>query len=566
MLLARLVKGNSLHYLTIVLCAVVGHGLLLLNDGIYWDDWVWFDLRNNAYHSDRVFAASEEMGSLPYEKYFGRLFSIFPSKVIASKFFVFLAIVAVGLALFRICRASGYFDRRESLLIAVIAIVYPANKTQVVMSTAFYQIYLAVFLAACQIALENVIIPRSRARFVVLRVSSIVLFFVSFSMTSLIVFFFCFMLFLLYRSYTQLPAGDSFIKKVRRSLSGNIDYLLAPIAFWLVKSTLFHPYGYYEGYRQLQASPQTILQAMKELIAVGTYGQFEFVIDLVKSRVFPWMTIPSYVYLLFAIVTIFGYGLVIRKAAITRQNVFHLLGPLAFALMLVAAAILPYAVIGHSSSYFGMDTRNLILLGIPMAMVLVASLRVSNRASDGHLSTAGASLLVLPIVGFILVLTQSYLHWELRWMKDLSVMRQLGQSDSARGVSVFRIDDRFYTRIGDESYQFYEWSGMFYHINGTEATVGLDLEVFPDPDRFLTQSGGKWFVERYNLRDFDPYGCQALLTISRGLHAPSVGLVYRYYYLKFFGSQEELNDYLSQVADVEVTPVRSPVARHCPAD
>ncbi len=559
-------SADLLGQLAIILFAVLGHGLLLLNDGIYWDDWVWFDLRQGTYHWDRVFDAAREMGSLPYEKYFAYLFSIFPDTVFAAKFFVFVAIVLGGLCAYRLAAHSGVLGELESVLIAILFVLYPGNRTQIALSTAFYQIYIALFLLACLFALREQSKRDSRRRCVALRFAAMGLFVLSFSLTSLVAYYLCFLVLLLCRRRSSEPPLEPFWRRAGRFLAVRLDYLLLPVVFLLVKFTFFHPTGYYEGYRQLELGIPSILSSMEDLIPAATYSQLTQALDLLRSKLIPWLPVPVTVYLAFLMLLVAAtvVGLVLRSG--NRRGLLRLGMPIAFALMLLAASLLPYALAGYTAARYGWDTRHLTLVGLPLAVLLVALLRVLFRSPNGHLSVAGAVALAPFIVGFLLVLNQSYLHWEVKWLKDQSVMRHIGNSSLAKKVSVFLVDDFYFPVYGDRAYQFYEWSGIFYFTNGTQTTVGLDRRLNPHPDNFLDSRGAAWHVERYNLRDFDPHGCQATLTIRPGRVSrgnSSIRLIYDYYRLKFFGRPEALDNYLLQVAEVDMDLVHSPFATHC---
>jgi hypothetical protein len=52
-------------YILILFFVLLTHGLLLLNDGIYWDDWPWINLSNHSLNLSNITFAYRQMGFLP---------------------------------------------------------------------------------------------------------------------------------------------------------------------------------------------------------------------------------------------------------------------------------------------------------------------------------------------------------------------------------------------------------------------------------------------------------------------------------------------------------------------
>jgi hypothetical protein len=565
----RWVEKPYVPYLVILLMAMIVHGLLLLNDGIYWDDWVWFDLRNNIYHWDRIFAASAEMGSMPYEKYFGYLFSVFPDRVFASKFFVFVAIVGSGCLFFELCLGSGYFNRWESLLVALVSVVYPADKSQVIMSTAFYFIYSAVFLAACLVALRKERFRHNKPIYVLVRIVSLLLFLVSFSLNSFLVVFYCFVILLFFHYDARVRERPWFIKRTFVFFVRHIDYLLLPILYWFTKKTFFKPFGFYQTYNSIDTKMglSSFYQAAVQFAKTGVVDQFKIAFELMKA-VFARLEVTFMLYGVGVLIMVMTLLAVFKQRTINRSHVSLLLVPLGYGLVLLAGSIFPYIVTGNIVSLYGPYTRHGILLCLPVAILLVALVRLLYHNADSHLSLVGGVILALPLAAFALVFIQSYFHWQIKWIANLSIMQQFSLSDNLQDFSIYRVDDRTNKTKHNDIQQFYEYTGMFYYVTGAERTFGMDYKHMDSNGLgFFTDSGTKFFIEQYSLQDFDPRGCQAQMTISpgpsvRGL--PSAGIVARYFSLKFFGDAGELDQFLSQATVITITPFDSPVATNCP--
>ena len=143
-------------------------------------------------------------------------------------------------------------------------------------------------------------------------------------------------------------------------------------------------------------------------------------------------------------------------------------------------------------------------------------------------------------------------------------MANLATLDNAQGISVFWVDDHFPAggERGTGAYRFYEWSSIFKTVWGDESRIGFDQGLRAIEPLVVDQ---RYFNERYNLADFDPAGCQAMLTIRRGpLVYSDAGLSARYLFYRFFRSEGRLAKFLSGVTDVQVQPISAPEAVNCP--
>lgn len=208
-----------------------------------------------------------------------------------------------------------------------------------------------------------------------------------------------------------------------------------------------------------------------------------------------------------------------------------------------------------------MDTRHALLVALPMAVILVTVVHLSLADKTGAMSKAGACFLIALVLAFTLSTIRNYVSWQARWVKDRSVMANLaGLNSTADGISVFWVDDQ--SQIGTEEHcRFYEWAFIFKIVRGDESRIGLDQKYYT-PD--LLRSGLRYFNRRHNLYDFDPAGCQAILTIRRGfLSYSNTGLVARYLFYRFF-HKDKLDEFLTGVTDVHVQSILAPGAVNCP--
>jgi hypothetical protein len=214
----------------------------------------------------------------------------------------------------------------------------------------------------------------------------------------------------------------------------------------------------------------------------------------------------------------------------------------------------------------GWWTRHALLLALPVAIILLCTLRLAGSFGDktwqGLLYVG--SLLLLALFSFTYM--DNYMAWQGRWVKDRSVMLNLSRHPEWQGVSLFWIDDQY--PVGPETrYRHYEWSAFFHQAWGGEAYLGLNPRGNELSALQRIQDGD--LEEAYKFyRNLDLGGCQAILQVQRGPRPQSFrdgwGLSLRYWAFKYV-LPAHLDDYLGDVTQLAVRPILAPQAQNCPA-
>ena len=513
---------------------------MLLNDGIFWDDWLWVIALK-----EKNWSVIRDMGferGAPLDTYFQWFFSGFHDIEFAHRFVAFLSILLAALLVYAICRQVGVLTRDESIWIALISMAYPAFQTQILLSTTNYLFYYMLFLGGVFLALKS-----QNRNFVLgygLRFGALILFFLSFTLNSLLVFYFGFLLLLalFVRQLKALSVREMFT----RFLPRHLDYILLPFLFWILKQGLFPVYGSYDTYNQFIFSPQLIRSSLVTFLDYGIFQQFYA---------------PLQVFFTKRGVALLGLLSILWMIKDFRNSSFRHLtksyGLLAYGFLLMSLAILPYIVVGRSPSLTGWGTRHSLLLALPVALIIVAVARILFHAPKGGFSVIGKILLTTLLLTFSFATISHYVGWQARWVKDRSMMVNLGQLNGAEEYSVYWIDDQF-PLGGEANYDVYEWSSIFKLVWGGETRIG-----FHEPPSTTQKITDYKPIKGYNIDDFDPAGCQAILMIRQGASTHSeVGLVARYFYYRFLQPQS-MQDFLVDITRVQVSAFASPLAVNC---
>jgi len=141
----RAISATRRDQLVVIGVALLAHGWLVVNNGIYWDDWlVYAKLQRGDLAGVQQLAS--QVGGIPTYLYIWIAAAALPPAAIGFKILALLLIAGSGLLMYSICRESELVSRAEAVLIACLAIAYPADHTRVLLVTVNYLAYWFAFL------------------------------------------------------------------------------------------------------------------------------------------------------------------------------------------------------------------------------------------------------------------------------------------------------------------------------------------------------------------------------------------------------------------------------------
>ncbi len=512
--------------------------MLLLNDGIYWDDWLIYpQLHRGDWQS--IDALVREVGITPFNAAFLDSFAYLPGGVFTVKLAVFALIVAIACLAYLIAREAG-LGRLEAWLVSALAMVFPGFQDWVLLVTAAYVFDLAVFLLATFLLLhaEGAAPVARRA----LRLAAAIAFVLSFGLNSLLTLYYGALLLLL----LVLLRSISVRELVRTRWMYGLALVVLPVLYWEVRQGLFQPSSLYVGYNAIVTNTSVVKADYEMFIRHGISDQFGQALG-VALRPWAWPLFGA---------LIVGLALAWRRVGehvnVSRRPALAgaVLGVLALGL-----AMLPYTAVGKYPSVHGWDTRHDLLVGLPLMLLVVLGVRLA--LPSGRAAWVGIAL--LGTVGVALSATgiEDYSALQSRWATDQAVMAQLHNDAGAGRYSVYWVHDE--TPGLEDFYRFYEWSAMLGDVYGGQTRVGLDTRKYTP--EFLGHT--EFFIDHYDLAGFDPHGCQADLTIAPGPVAAGSGqnaLMYTFYRLI---EPDQLTSYLDRLVTVRVVARPSPDATDC---
>lgn len=541
--------GKNWPYLLIGVMALLSHGLLLLNDGMYWDGWL---LDNHLAEGDwgevNKWASDSGMPAIGYFYWGLQMVGL----ATFYKIIAFIALFVSALFVFRICLESKWVTKVEATGIALLSLVYPAYQTTVEMSTFRYLVFYCMFL---YVILQLWKTTRFEAPLVLTlwrRILLLLILFFSFNLNSLLVFYFPLML-ALFWGIKRSNAHLSWTEVLKKHVPGKLDFIALPFIFFAIKKIFSPTSGVYANYNQLNLNPASIGTHVGTYVQNALVGQFDAALSGLISH-------PFLLLLLF-VLTYLAYTKYEPEVGATVDQVAHdqpgdtpavlLAG---FAGLLLVGAMFPYAAVGQSPSLQGWHTRHALLASLPVALFVVSLLRpmwfIFSGQARGAMDGRFAALLigVLLLVAFSLSTISTYVSWQARAVKDKAIMTVLADTPILKGTSVFWVDDQ-YPLGGERLYRFYEWAGMLKKAWGGESRVGFQLQGYSMESLGMFRG---FYTKSNLLSEFEPSGCQVGLTIRQNVVKYTESeLVWNYFRKKYF-TPDELPDFLRSAIHIEV--------------
>src|SRR6185436_183875 len=169
-------RATSIDLLLIAGAYVIAHGLMLLNNGAYWDDWL---IVHGTLES--ITEEYREYG-LPFFGYYHHLLN--QIGVPAYRVLVFLSYLVSALCAHAVLRRIAGIDRKTALIIALFFALFPSNSARISIMASRIAVCYALFFVG--LWLLSLCLERRSAA---LRIASLACLFTSFLTHSFLVFY-----------------------------------------------------------------------------------------------------------------------------------------------------------------------------------------------------------------------------------------------------------------------------------------------------------------------------------------------------------------------------------------
>jgi hypothetical protein len=477
-------KPSKSDLLIVIGLYVAAHGLMLLNNGLYWDDWVVF-----GFPLASISDLYREYG-LPFFGYYHH--ALDSLGIPAYRILVFLSYLISAVCLYAILGKIREIDRKTALVLVLFFVLFPSNSARISIMASRTSVCYALFFIGFW--LVSVYLDK---RVLTLRVASLILLFASFLTHSFLVLYVVVLIYIAYHEKSELRS----LRALPAFLLRYLDFFLLPIIFWVLKLIFFEPYGQYRGYNRI-----TLDSAIQGLSFIDNAFYGGFIEPLVESfRISPIFIIPA------AIMALLGARLMARintqpSSGSSRYSVwFMLLG-----IVLFVAGVFPYLAVGKVPSPYDWDSRHQLLTPLGASFMLVYLLRLVLAERVQNLVYA------LLVVVFLAANVHQWVAFQKDWYNQVAFIENIKESSDVQHGRYVLIDDKTVDlRANHRVYRTYEYFGLFHAAFGDEKRVAQEMRLFKsygfDPLRPMLNS--QYRLGQY---DVDVSSPDTVIVVERG--------------------------------------------------
>jgi len=410
--------SSSLPWIGLILgYGVLTHGIIFLNDGLYWDGWV-VDLwqQNEDKHSMRRFYSEVGMPNLYFEHWIlGRL----PRRQMAYRAISLASILIIAVFVFMTVVYTNAFNPLQAAIIALLLLSYPAYAvTFDGIVSLQYTFKIALFYMGCFFAVTT--INNFDAVNIAVFTASLILFLAAFHANSLLVYFGGFLLF-----YAWLFHARSPLEIVTYEYAKLLSLAILPIAYWAMKETWAPRHGYYKNYNRIRITPFSILK-------VGLQA-FRYGIDVPMIKPVLEAVWSKNSFLIFASIFLGSLAFDFNKdlMAIPTLDAIKVLAA-GYTLLFLGAA--PFMLVGQGSAEGGWASKNFMLFHLPYALVVFGWLQLVPHS-------LGIVLIPVILLANTLYIVKIHLLYIAVSVKDKALIRWLAANAQLGSASVIKIRD-----------------------------------------------------------------------------------------------------------------------------
>lgn len=262
----------------LVLLVFASHGLLLINDGVYWDGWQLYGYYLNQ-DSESLLGIFSDAG-YPLTGYFHWVFWSAPNMIFAYKLVSFISILLSTVLVYLISQRIKILTPLERWFVAAIVCCYPAFQAQVEIIITPSLVTYTLFWLGVYISLRCFEITGRNK--IPLRFLGLAIIGFSFRYSALLVFYFPLLILFLAGRQSEW-SGKNLLRKFM-AVSKYSDFILLPFAYWMIDRMFWKRQNEYAEYNQLIFDPKQWALDFWRSINNSIIEQFHHAFTLAGNR------------------------------------------------------------------------------------------------------------------------------------------------------------------------------------------------------------------------------------------------------------------------------------------
>jgi len=440
---------------------ILAHGIILVNDAIYWDGWMlelWQKHRD--WKSMRRFFSEVGMVNLYFEH---RMLSGLPWRPVAYRLISLVSILTVALGVFLTSVYTDTLSPPQATVVALLLLSYPSYAVSFESNVSLqYTLKIALFYVGCLLAVTTIF--GSGPAHVAVFAVSLLLFFAAFSANSVLVYFWGFLLFYVWLAHTRLPEGLDANEITKIALLA-----ILPFAFWILKETLTPRHGHYKDYNRIRMSPFSVLQVAARAFRYG--------IDVPMLK--PLMELVGWKQATLLLLSVFSGWLALDLGEALAMPTLDALKVLAAGYGLLFLCVAPYTAVGQGFLEGGWASKNFMLFHLPFALIVFGWLQ---------LVLGAFAVLVIPVVlcANMFSIIRIHLLYIAASVKDKALIRWLAANADLNIASVIKIRDAHWIEYPHERKSTMYWPG---YLSCMVKAIWPQRSILVVPDNWAATEG-----------------------------------------------------------------------------
>lgn len=459
--------------LVVLAAGLAAHSLLLFTDFIIWDGWWLVQELRFGRRYDLLLSYAQEFGR-PLDYVYWRLLGLFPRPEIAVKWLAVIAWITSALFIYQFWRRSARLKPVVACFIAVSFVVFPAYKMMGEAILFMNTTSVAIFWFGWFLHERSV---SSRSAW--LRICAVLAFAASFNLNSLLVYFYA-VVFTLVLFQSRGVGFSEVWQCALRKARAFPELVVLPVVFYAAKGWLTPAHGQHANYNKPSFDP--------ELLVGGSAHAWN---HLLRAEAVSWLENPA----ILAVVALVVLTVLLKgwsgrwTLGYAPQAPFGLIAFCGASLFVAAA--LPYIVVGQNLANDGWLSRNSILAGMPVGMMVVGGLGwLDTRLlkSSGRVWTSVASAFALLC---IIASNRNVLELSAFAAKQESIRFKLNEEVLVDSPSVVQIRDFFWIPGTIAYYPPVIWTYLAAFGKPLPSTFLIDVNAVAPPQVTVEADGSR---------------------------------------------------------------------------
>lgn len=468
----------------------LAYGITLFNNGVFWDDWVYYNVdKADIINLTRQIA-------MQWVGYYN-IFMLSLNSIYLYRALVFVLYFMNGIFLYLLLKGIKGMDRSSRFFIVLFFVLFPVNFARIAFCNSHtalcvFAFFLGFWLVSRYLADKNV----------VLRIASLACVLFSFFIESLIVFYIIILAYIAYFERERLKSPGERIAR----LINYADFLSLPLVYWIIKTLFRKPYGVYATYNELSVAKMKLFFTSGPYYLMNSF-RTSFIeplnrcISLLSSNVVLYLAVS------------FALFLVMKPKAGESRDQESGWRFLSAGAIIFFMGIFPYVFIAKWPGNYDWMSRYQELTGLGAGLLFYSGVKVfTDELKLG--AAIRAFMLSVFVTLFIMVNFVTYLEYQRDWFKQLSLIENFKKSELMKNNSVFLFkDNTSELDARHRSYRFYEYTGLMKQAFGDTKRFGTACRY-----NFEEMAALKEYAKQgiYNFEECDLWQPQYEIIIDRG--------------------------------------------------